>query len=61
MTAMRSALVATVVLMTTSTSALADTLLVPDEYPTIRRIYDSCLQLPAFAQAAPEKQPDANT
>jgi maleylacetoacetate isomerase len=28
-------------------------------YPTIRRIYDSCLKLPAFDAARPEKQPDA--
>ncbi len=28
-------------------------------YPTIQRINDRCLQLPAFAEAAPERQPDA--
>jgi maleylacetoacetate isomerase len=28
-------------------------------YPTIRRINEACLALPAFADAAPEKQPDA--
>jgi maleylacetoacetate isomerase len=28
-------------------------------YPTIRRIYDHCTQLPAFARAAPAAQPDA--
>ena len=30
-----------------------------DPYPTIRRIYDSCMKLPAFDAARPEKQPDA--
>lgn len=28
-------------------------------YPTIRRINERCLQLPAFAAALPERQPDA--
>jgi maleylacetoacetate isomerase len=28
-------------------------------YPTIRRIYDNCLKLPAVDAARPEKQPDA--
>jgi maleylpyruvate isomerase len=28
-------------------------------YPTIQRICDECMQLPAFADAAPAKQPDA--
>jgi glutathione S-transferase len=28
-------------------------------YPTIRRIEGECLALPAFADAAPDKQPDA--
>ncbi len=28
-------------------------------YPTIRRIYDACMLLPAFANARPERQPDA--
>lgn len=28
-------------------------------YPTISRIFDACMQLPAFAAALPEKQPDA--
>lgn len=28
-------------------------------YPTIRRINDTCLDLPAFADAAPDSQPDA--
>ena len=28
-------------------------------YPTIQRIYNACLKLPAFAQAMPAKQPDA--
>lgn len=28
-------------------------------YPTIRRIFDKCMKLDAFAQARPEKQPDA--
>lgn len=30
-----------------------------DAYPTIRRINAACLELPAFAGAAPERQPDA--
>jgi len=28
-------------------------------YPTIRRIVDACLQLPAFDAALPQNQPDA--
>jgi maleylpyruvate isomerase len=28
-------------------------------YPTIQRIHDACLLLPAFQAAAPDKQPDA--
>jgi maleylacetoacetate isomerase len=28
-------------------------------YPTIRRIYETCLKEPAFDDARPEKQPDA--
>lgn len=28
-------------------------------YPTIQRIYDSCMRLPAFDAAQPSKQPDA--
>ena len=28
-------------------------------YPTITRIFDSCMKLPAFEAARPEKQPDA--
>lgn len=28
-------------------------------YPTISRIYDACMELPAFADAAPARQPDA--
>jgi maleylacetoacetate isomerase len=28
-------------------------------YPAIRRIFDTCMALDAFARAAPEKQPDA--
>lgn len=51
--------------------SLADICLVPqvynalrfklpmDPYPTIRRIYDTCLKDPAFDAARPEKQPDA--
>jgi len=50
---------------------LADIFLVPqvfnalryecslDAYPTIRRINDECLNLPAFAAAKPDAQPDA--
>ncbi|HYD31798.1 MAG TPA: maleylacetoacetate isomerase [Azospirillaceae bacterium] len=50
---------------------LADACLVPqihnarrfqvdmDAYPTLRRINGACLDLPAFAHAAPEAQPDA--
>jgi hypothetical protein len=29
------------------------------KYPTIRRINEACLKLPAFDAAQPEKQPDA--
>lgn len=51
--------------------SLADILLIPqvynalrygcdlEAYPNIRRIYATCLQLPAFQQARPENQPDA--
>jgi maleylpyruvate isomerase len=28
-------------------------------YPTIMRIFDACMALPAFDQAQPSKQPDA--
>lgn len=28
-------------------------------YPTIRRIHEACMELPAFAEAAPMRQPDA--
>ena len=28
-------------------------------YPTIRRIHEACMTIPAFAEAAPERQPDA--
>ena len=28
-------------------------------YPTIRRINDACLEMPAFQKATPEAQPDA--
>jgi maleylacetoacetate isomerase len=30
-----------------------------EAYPTITRIYEACMQLPAFARAAPSAQPDA--
>lgn len=30
-----------------------------DAYPTIRRIHDACMKLPAFDAARPERQPDA--
>jgi maleylacetoacetate isomerase len=32
-----------------------------DSYPTIRRIHDACMRLPAFDMARPERQPDAPT
>ena len=53
------------------TPSIADCCLVPqmanaqrvalplDDYPTLRRIQQTCLQLPAFAAAAPGAQPDA--
>ncbi len=28
-------------------------------YPTIQRIHEACMTIPAFAQAAPDRQPDA--
>ena len=31
------------------------------KYPTIQRIYDACMRLPAFDAAQPGKQPDAET
>ena len=30
-----------------------------DAYPRVMRIYDTCMAIPAFADAAPAKQPDA--
>ena len=30
-----------------------------DPYPTIARIHAACMEIPAFADAAPERQPDA--
>ena len=53
------------------TPTLADICLVPQvfnggrfnvdmsPYPTIQRIYDTCMELEAFADAAPPRQPDA--
>lgn len=29
------------------------------QYPTIKKIYDACMQLPEFQEAAPSQQPDA--
>ncbi|TDG14123.1 maleylacetoacetate isomerase [Seongchinamella unica] len=49
---------------------MADVLLVPqlfnarrfaialDEFPHLQRVVDNCLELPAFAAAAPDRQPD---
>ncbi|RLQ23175.1 maleylacetoacetate isomerase [Seongchinamella sediminis] len=54
------------------TPCMADVLLVPqvfnarrfaialDDYPHLQRVVDNCGQLPAFAAAAPERQPDAS-
>jgi maleylacetoacetate isomerase/maleylpyruvate isomerase len=51
--------------------SLADVLLVPqifnaqrmncrlDHVPTIMRIFGQCMQLPAFVEAQPSNQPDA--
>lgn len=53
------------------TPTLADAVLVPQifnarrfnvdlaPYPTISRIFDACMALPAFADAAPDQQPEA--
>ena len=53
------------------TPGLADILIVPqnfnaqrfncrlDHVPTVMRIHEACMQVPAFAEAAPGKQPDA--
>jgi maleylpyruvate isomerase len=30
-----------------------------DPYPRVMRVYDTCLAIPAFADAHPSKQPDA--
>ena len=30
-----------------------------DRYPTLARIHENCIRLPAFADQAPERQPDA--
>jgi maleylpyruvate isomerase len=30
-----------------------------DPYPRVMRIYDACMAIPAFAEAHPSKQPDA--
>lgn len=53
------------------TPTLADICLVPqvfnaqrfqvelEPYPTISRVFDACMEMPAFQQAAPKAQPDA--
>jgi glutathione S-transferase len=30
-----------------------------DPYPRVMRVYDTCMAIPAFADAHPAKQPDA--
>jgi hypothetical protein len=30
-----------------------------DSFPTVMRIYETCMKLPAFEKAAPGAQPDA--
>jgi len=30
-----------------------------DPYPRVMRVYDTCMAIPAFADAHPSKQPDA--
>jgi glutathione S-transferase len=30
-----------------------------DTYPRVMRVYDTCMAIPAFADAHPSKQPDA--
>ena len=30
-----------------------------DHYPRVMRVYDNCMAIPAFADAHPAKQPDA--
>ena len=51
--------------------SLADVCLIPqvynahrfncpmDDYPTVNRLNDKCMSLPAFADSAPDRQPDA--
>lgn len=54
-----------------NTATIADAYLIPQvdsaarfnvdmtKYPTIQKIYDACMALPAFEAAAPKNQPDA--
>jgi maleylpyruvate isomerase len=30
-----------------------------DPYPRVMRVYDTCMAIPAFADAQPSRQPDA--
>ena len=30
-----------------------------EPYPSVKRVYDNCMAIPAFADAHPAKQPDA--
>jgi maleylacetoacetate isomerase len=50
--------VADICLVTQVTPAKTVNLLL-DPYPRVMRIYDTCMAIPAFADAHPAKQPDA--
>ncbi|HJZ15425.1 MAG TPA: hypothetical protein VJ251_08230 [Stellaceae bacterium] len=50
--------VADICLVTQVTPAMTFNLLL-DPYPRVMRVYDTCMAVPAFADAHPSKQPDA--
>jgi maleylacetoacetate isomerase len=50
--------IADICLVTQVTPAMTFNLLL-DPYPRVMRVYDTCMAVPAFADAHPSKQPDA--
>jgi len=50
--------VADICLVTQVTPAMTFNLSL-DPYPRVMRVYDTCMAIPAFADAHPSKQPDA--
>ncbi|HJY50274.1 MAG TPA: hypothetical protein VJ349_16820 [Stellaceae bacterium] len=49
--------IADICLVTQVTPAMTFNLLL-DPYPRVMRVYDTCMAVPAFADAHPSKQPD---